>query len=102
MSKWAYLYKESYFICLETSKPVFSSCPNDISVPTDPGVANKTVTWTVPTATDYQGKPAAVRHTGYVPPVNFKIGRRTIEYEATEIHSPPAYCRFSVEVKGSF
>ena len=83
---------------------MFSNCPNNVSVATDPGVATKTVNWTVPTATDYEGKPATVtvRPTGSVPPVTFSIGIRTIEYKATEIHSPTAYCRFSVEVKGSF
>ena len=97
-----FIYRKLFHSLIETSKPVFSNCPNNISAPTDPGVANKTVTWTVPTATDYQGKAATVRHTGYVPPVQFKIGRRTIEYTATEIHSPSAYCRFSVEIRGSF
>ena len=83
---------------------MFFNCPNNVSVPTDPGVATKTVTWTVPTATDYEGKPATVtvRPTGSVPPVIFRIGIRTIQYTATEIHSPTAYCRFSIEVNGSF
>ena len=97
------LNKYNHHIFLETSRPVFFNCPNNVSVPTDPGVATKTVTWTVPTATDYEGKQATVtvRPTGSVPPVTFSIGITTIEYKATEIHSPTAYCRFSVEVKGS-
>ena len=83
---------------------MFFNCPNNVSVPTDPGVATKTVAWTVPTATDYEGKQATVtvRPTGSVPPVTFIIGIRTIQYTATEIHSPTAYCRFSIEVNGSF
>ena len=96
--------KELTLYCIETSEPVFSNCPNDISVPTDPGAATKTVTWTVPTATDFEGKKATVtvNPAGSLPPVLLNIGKRTIEYTATDVHSRTANCRFSIEVKGSF
>ena len=98
------MFKKNYVnLFSETTQPVFSNCPNNIKVPTNPGAATKTVTWTVPTATDYEGKPATVtvKPTAIVPPVKLKIGLTTIEYTATEKHSPAAYCRYTVEVKGS-
>lgn len=80
------------------------NCPNNITVATDPGVDTKTVTWTVPTATDYEGNTVtiAVKPAGYVPPAKFYIGETIIEYKTTDTHAPTSYCHFSVEVKGSF
>ena len=62
------------------------------------------VNWPVPTAKDFEGKPANVTVTprAYTPPVKLLIGIRTIEYTATDDELRTAYCRFSVEVKGSF
>ena len=94
----------AYVYCLEKREPVFSNCPNNITVSTNPGVATKSVTWTVPTATDYKGMrvTVTVKPTAYVPPVKLRIGVRMIEYTATDDESRIAYCRFSVKVKGSF
>ena len=98
-------YIKKLFYCLETSPPAFSNCPNDKSVPTDPGAATRTVTWTVPTATDFEGKPATVTVTParYVPPIELRIGKQNIEYTARDDEAGrTAHCRFFIEVKGLF
>ena len=82
---------------------MFSHCLNNISKPTDPGEATATVNWPVPTARDYEGKPAIVSvNPDFYPPVKLRIGVRKVEYTATGGRSQTAFCRFFVEVKGSF
>ena len=84
--------------------PVFNACQENMSLPTDPGVETRNVSWTVPTAVDWTGNPAkvTVKPPEYVPPVTFTIGTRTIEYIATDAFNLTASCRFSVEIKGLF
>ena len=75
-----------------------------MSVATDPGAATKRVTWTVPTATDFEGKRATVTVTParHVPPIDLDIGKIMIVYTATDYDNRKAYCQFSVEIKGLY
>ena len=82
---------------------MFSHCLNNISKPSDPGAATAMVDWPVPRARDYDGNPAIVSvNPDLHPPVRLSIGVRMVEYTATGGRSQTAFCRFFVEVKGSF
>jgi hypothetical protein len=89
------------FISVRT-EPIFSHCPTETSVPTDPGKSYATVNWNVPTATDKDGVNLNVDifPSGYDPPVKLNIGRHNIRLSTSDKHGVKAYCYFYIIVEG--
>ena len=90
------------FFILEIAIPTFSFCPNNKTVPTDPGKAYATVNWTVPTATDWNGTELTVDilPPGSEPPVKLAIERHYLQISATDKYGFYAHCNFYITVKG--
>ncbi|CAB3980949.1 agrin-like isoform X1 [Paramuricea clavata] len=87
--------------CNTRTKPTFSHCPNDTSVPTDPGKSYGTVNWNVPTAADKDGVNLNVDifPSGYDPPVKVNIGRHNVRLSTSDKHGVHAYCYFHIIVE---
>ncbi|XP_028410904.1 uncharacterized protein LOC114533564 isoform X4 [Dendronephthya gigantea] len=87
--------------CIIDTRPKLSHCPNDVTVPTNPGESFTTVYWDIPTATDYNGTslPVDIYPFGYSPPVNLSIGWHSIYLTATDKNGESTYCYFSVTVE---
>ena len=89
------------FISART-KPTFSYCPNDTTVPTSPGKSYATVNWEVPTAADKDGVNLKVTiwPTGYDPPTKLNIGLHSVRLITSDKYGVPAYCYFYIVVEG--
>ncbi|XP_072175625.1 uncharacterized protein [Diadema setosum] len=77
--------------------PVISQCPNNITLPTEPGSNRVTnVMWTEPTALDNTGA-VAIAGTR-APGATFKFGYNTVYYVAIDAYGNEAECVFVVAV----
>ena len=94
---WYYLL---LFVSVST-KPRFSHCPNDTTVPTDPGKSYATVNWKMPTATDKDGLdvPVDIWPLDAKPPAQFEIGWNWVDLTATK-DGESVYCFFFITVEG--
>ena len=90
------------FFSLASPKPNITACPNDTTIPTDPGESYATYNWKVPTATDKDGDSLTVVifPPKYAPPVKLGIQRHTIRVSATDKNGQSSSCSFSVTVEG--
>jgi hypothetical protein len=83
-------------ICdIDTTKPILSNCPANISLTTT--VTTAIATWTAPTATDNCTTSPSVlgtQNSGFA----FPIGISTVTYTATDAKSNSATCSFNVTV----
>ena len=77
-------------------------CPNDGTVPTDPGKRYATVNWTVPIATDSDGTelPVEILPSVYQPPAILGLGRHNHRLKATDRNGEFENCYFSITVDG--
>ena len=81
--------------------PLFTTCPRTISVPTDQGSPQTTVTWTTPRATDNSGDTPTV--TCSPNQGRFAIGSHTVSCVASDGAIPPnqaSNCTFNITVRG--
>jgi hypothetical protein len=78
----------------DTTKPVFTSCPANISVATTATMS--IAQWTTPTATDNCSTPSVsgTFNTGFT----FPIGTTAVVFTATDAKGNAQYCRFNVTV----
>jgi gliding motility-associated-like protein len=82
---------------VDATRPVFSNCPANISVPTNPATCTATATWTPPTANDNCGGSLIVTRTAS-PGATFGLGINTVTYEATDAAGNKETCSFTVTV----
>jgi gliding motility-associated-like protein len=75
--------------------PVFTACPNKLTLPTDPGKDFATVTWTPPTATD---NCSVTVKSSNKPGETFPIGSKIVTYTATDGSGNTSTCTFEVVV----
>jgi hypothetical protein len=78
----------------DTTKPVLSACPTNVSLTT--ADTSAIATWTPPTATDNCGTPSVT--TTHNSGAAFKIGTTTVIYTATDAKTNKATCFFTVTV----
>ena len=87
----------------DTTPPVFSGCPANISVTTAFAIDNcAVVTWTAPTATDNCSTPTVTLTTSPTAGLGrgacFPIGITTVTYKATDAKGNMATCTFTITV----
>ncbi len=82
----------------DTLRPVFVSCPTDISVSNDLDVCEATATWTVPTATDACSSTAPIITNSHNSGGVFPVGVTTVTYTATDVSGNIQTCSFTVTV----
>lgn len=93
-----------FLTILDTERPVFETCPRNISVDADAGKATKAVTWTVPKASDNRGPPTVT--TTFLPGATYAVrafadpGYR-VAYTAKDAYGNIATCVFYVRVLDS-
>ncbi|MFH6769412.1 HYR domain-containing protein, partial [Gaetbulibacter aquiaggeris] len=80
----------------DTTPPVFSSCPTDISVNNDTGECGALVTWTQPIAGD--NCEIASLTSNFNSGDTFPVGTTTVTYTATDGVGLTTYCSFDVIV----
>ncbi len=83
---------------MDTTSPVISDCPANITVNTGPGRAtcDQTVSWTPPTAKDNCG--LASFEPNITPGSLFPVGMTTVTYVATDTSGNSTPCSFTVTV----
>ena len=80
----------------DTTPPVISNCPNDISVTISAADCDEVVNWTEPTATDDNSVDSfTITHN---PGDTFPVGTTTVTYTATDPAGNTASCIFNVTV----
>nr|WP_314752117.1 T9SS type B sorting domain-containing protein [uncultured Capnocytophaga sp.] len=82
----------------DTTPPVISGCPSNITVIADAGKCSKKVSWIEPTATDtcFDTTRTTRSHT---PNTEFGIGTHTVVYTFSDIYGNTSTCTFKVIVK---
>jgi hypothetical protein len=80
----------------DTEAPVFSDCPEDITVFNDEGQCGAFVSWTAPTATDNSG--FASLFSDFQSGSLFPPGTTTVTYTATDATGNTSICSFDVTV----
>jgi len=80
---------------IETTPPVISGCPANISQPAGSS-CNAVVTWTVPTATD--NCTLASLTSTHSPGATFPTGNTNVTYTATDVYGNTSTCSFVVTV----
>ena len=83
---------------LDNENPVISGCPSAQSGNTDSGIANGTISWTPPTATDNSGTQTLT--SDYNPGDSFPIGSTTVTYTSTDAAGNTDTCTFTVNITG--
>jgi large repetitive protein len=78
----------------ENVPPVFSACPNSLSVNLPGNKCDTLVTWTAPTVTDNCGTPT--QQSNFQPGARFPAGRTLVIYTATDAAGNSASCSFTV------
>ncbi|WP_333819487.1 HYR domain-containing protein, partial [Ohtaekwangia sp.] len=81
----------------DATKPVFTNCPANINVTTNPATCTATASWTPPTASDNCGGSLTVTSTAN-PGATFGLGINTVTYEATDAAGNKETCSFTVTV----
>ncbi|MDP1725882.1 MAG: HYR domain-containing protein [Bacteroidota bacterium] len=82
---------------VDTIKPVFTSCPSNITVNTS-GACVATVNYAAPTATDNCKTPAITRTQGLASGSAFPLGVTTVTYMADDSSGNTINCTFTVTV----
>ncbi|UKN02647.1 HYR domain-containing protein [Paracrocinitomix mangrovi] len=80
---------------LDTISPVFSGCPSDILVNSDPGNCSAVVSWTAPTSVDNCGDTIT---SNFSSGDTFPVGTTTVVYVATDLSGNTDTCSFDVVV----
>lgn len=79
----------------DTTKPVFTFCPSNITVSAGTGTS-ATATWNTPTATDNCSTPRLFNT--FSPGASFGVGTSTVLYAALDARNNKATCSFTVTV----
>ncbi|WP_242205980.1 HYR domain-containing protein, partial [Aestuariivivens insulae] len=79
----------------DTTAPVISNCPLNITLNNIPGQCNNTATWTPPTASDNCSVTITSTHN---PGDSFNVGTTTVTYTATDPAGNTDSCSFTVTV----
>ena len=79
----------------DTSDPIISSCPFNITQNADPGVCTAVVTWTPPLQTDNCSATLSSTHN---PGDTFSAGETTVVYTATDASGNTDTCSFTVTI----
>src|SRR5258705_7440252 len=79
------------------SKPVFTNCPTNIAVTTNPVTCDAVVNWIPPTVADNCDASPVVTSTS-TPGATFGLGVTTVTYEATDAGGNKETCSFIVTV----
>ena len=82
----------------DTTPPVISGCPSNITVVADAGKCSKKVSWTEPTATDTCYDATRVTRS-HAPNTEFGIGTHTVVYTFSDIYGNTSTCTFNVIVQ---
>ncbi|MCK7591354.1 HYR domain-containing protein, partial [Subsaxibacter sp. CAU 1640] len=88
-------YKATFSIIADTTNPVISGCPANISVTNDAGNCSATVTWTPPTAADNCSQTLTSSHS---PGDTFALGTTTVTYTSTDAAGNIDTCSFDITV----
>ncbi|HLP12161.1 MAG TPA: DUF2341 domain-containing protein [Flavobacteriales bacterium] len=83
---------------VESTAPVFATCPLNITIPTSPGLCTGVATWTVPTATDNCPGVVVTQTAGPASGSVFSLGTTNIVYTATDAAGNTSTCSFTVTV----
>lgn len=79
---------------VDTEKPIFTNCPQNISLTTAENSA--IATWQIPTATDNCSTPSVSSR--FLPGQSFDLGTTIVSYTAVDAKSNQATCQFNVSV----
>ncbi|MBL0741434.1 HYR domain-containing protein [Chryseolinea lacunae] len=82
---------------IDTTKPVFNSCPANIIASVNPTTCNAVVNWTLPTAADKCDTSPTVTSMNS-PGETFALGMHTITYVATDASGNQESCSFTITV----
>jgi hypothetical protein len=80
----------------DAEAPTWSACPSNMTVGTNSGTCDATVTWTAPTAADNCTTPTTV--SSHAPGATFTLGTTTVTYTATDGVGNSGSCAFTVTV----
>ncbi|XP_071945866.1 uncharacterized protein [Antedon mediterranea] len=82
----------------DTEPPVFTECPSDIIIRTDPDLSSAVVNWTTVEATDNSGDPPTIL-SNFDGGDTFPIGSTLVKYNATDMgENVNTTCQFFVNV----
>ncbi|MFC2078173.1 HYR domain-containing protein [Candidatus Bipolaricaulota bacterium] len=84
-------------LILDLTPPVISDCPADIAATATQGGCSATVSWTEPTAADYESDLASLVST-HTSGDTFVVGTTTVTYTATDNVGNTGTCSFDVTV----
>ena len=82
----------------DTEKPVFTTCPTNVSKNADPNLCGAVVNYTIPTASDNSGTPTITLKEGLDSGQIFPIGTKVVTYEAKDVAGNVTECSFTVTV----
>jgi hypothetical protein len=84
---------------VDTTPPVISGCPGNITVNTGPGrnTCDQAATWTAPTATDACS--SVTLTSNHSPGETFPVGSTAVTYTAKDVAGNASTCTFTVTVK---
>lgn len=83
---------------VDSELPTFSSCPANITAPSNPGFCNAVVSWIAPTASDNCPGVTIAQTIGPASGSTFPVGTTTISYTATDASGNNSVCSFTVTV----
>ncbi len=85
----------------DTTDPIISNCPSDITQTVANLGDTATVTWTPPTATDDVTPVNAISEfSNFQPGATFVVGTTTVAYVFTDASNNQAVCTFTVTLQG--
>ncbi|MBL0047143.1 MAG: HYR domain-containing protein [Bacteroidetes bacterium] len=84
---------------LDIESPVISNCPNNITIPSDPGFCTAVATWTSPNASDNCGGVSISQVDGLASGSAFPVGTTSISYKAIDAAGLSTLCTFTVTVE---
>ena len=84
---------------LDTEFPVYTTCPTNITVGTNPGLCSAVVSWPAPVASDNCPGLTITQSTGPSSGSAFPVGTTTIKYIATDASLNNTVCLFDITVE---
>ncbi len=91
-----YVFADNVLNVNDTNPPTqTNSCPNDLTVNTDPGACEATVGWIIPTFTDDCGIDTVI---ATAMPGTFPVGPTPVSYTAIDIAGNSTVCEFLITV----
>ncbi|XP_071505207.1 hyalin-like [Diadema antillarum] len=84
---------------VDSTAPVISNCPNDISLTVGAGVTSVPVSWTEPSAID-ETSAVTVTQT-HAPGTSFGLGQTTVVYTFSDAAGNVAVCAFDISISAT-